>query len=158
MSIKRIIALCVALFMAVTFISCSSASGDNGRLNIVTTNFALYDFARAVCGEECNVQMLISPGSESHDFEGTLSDMAIVEKTDLFVYIGGESEEWVNEMFDSMGKAADKIKKLRGMDLVEIYTEESLHEHDDHDHEDHGHGTEDEHIWTSIPNAITIME
>jgi zinc transport system substrate-binding protein len=44
------------------------------------------------------------------------------------------------------------------MDLVEIYTEESLHEHDDHDHDDHGHGTEDEHIWTSIPNAITIME
>ena len=158
MSIKRIIALCVALFMAVTFISCSSASGDNGRLNIVTTNFALYDFARAVCGEECNVQMLISPGSESHDFEATLSDMAIVEKADLFVYIGGESEEWVDSIFKSMGKTADAIKKIRSMDLVEIYTEESLHEHDDHDHDDHGHGAEDEHVWTSIPNAITIME
>ena len=142
--------------MLLSFVSCVKNKEDDGRLSIVTTNFVLYDLARAVCGEECNVQMLISPGSESHDFESTLSDMAIVEKADLFVYIGGESEEWVGEMFDSMGKSADKIKKLRGMDLVEIYTEESLHSQDDHD--DHDHGTEDEHIWTSIPNAITIME
>ena len=159
MSIKRIIALCVALFMAVTFISCSSASGDNGKLNIVTTNFALYDFARAVCGDSCNVTMLISPGSESHDFEATLTDMAVIEKADLFVYIGGESEEWVDSIFESMGKKADAIKKIRSMDLVEIYTEEELPGmgHDDHDH-DHRGGTPDEHVWTSIPNAITIME
>jgi len=137
--------------MLLSFVSCAKSGNDDGRLSVVTTNFALYDLARAVCGEECNVQMLISPGSESHDFEATLSDMAIVEKADLFIYIGGESEEWVNDMFGSMGKSADGIKKLRAMDLVEIYTEESLHGHDDH-------GTEDEHIWTSIPNAITIME
>ena len=158
MSIKKIICFILAVLLLLPFSSCSKTVEDDGRLSVVTTNFALYDLARAVCGEECNVQMLISPGSESHDFEATLSDMAIVEKADLFVYIGGESEEWVNEMFGSMGKSADKIKKLRGMDLVEIYTEESLHDHDDHDHDDHGHGTEDEHIWTSIPNAITIME
>lgn len=158
MSIKKIICFVLAVLLLLPFASCSKTVEDDGRLSVVTTNFALYDFARAVCGEEYNVQMLISPGSESHDFEATLSDMAIVEKADLFVYIGGESEEWVNEMFDSMGKSADKIKKLCGMDLVEIYTEESLVGHDDHDHDDHGHGTEDEHIWTSIPNAITIMK
>lgn len=155
MSIKKIICFALAACMLLSFVSCVKSGEDDGKLSVVTTNFALYDLARAVCGEECNVQMLISPGSESHDFEATLSDMAIVEKADLFVYIGGESEEWVSDMFESMGSSADKIKKIRGMDLVDIYTEESL---PGIGHDDHGDGTEDEHIWTSIPNAITIMK
>ncbi len=155
MSIKRILSFILLSVMLIGLVSCVKSGEDDGRLSVVTTNFALYDLARAVCGEECNVQILISPGSESHDFEATLSDMAIVEKADLFIYIGGESEEWVSDMFESMGSSADKIKKIRGMDLVEIYTEEPL---PGLGHDDHGDSGEDEHIWASIPNAITIME
>ncbi len=155
MSIKRIFILLLAFVSAVSLVSCASPATDDGRLSIITTNFALYDLARAVCGEECSVQMLISPGSESHDFEATLTDMASIEKADLFIYIGGESEDWVDGVFESMGKSADKIKKIRAMDLVEIYTEEAL---PGMGHDAHDHGTPDEHIWTSIPNAIAIME
>ena len=67
-------------------------------------------------------------------FEATLSDMAIVEKADLFVYIGGESEEWVGEMFDSMGKSADKIKKLeKKLERVNYQFEEDRISQDEYD-------------------------
>lgn len=157
MKTKRFPAILLILFLTISLFSCANTKEDDGKLSIVTTNFALYDFARAVCGESCNVEMLISPGSESHDFEATLADMAKIADADLFVYIGGESEEWVDSAFESMGKTADKIRKIRAMDLVELYHEEEFPDHD-HDHDHNESLLYDEHVWTSIPNAITIME
>ena len=73
--------LCAALCFPLT--SCGGGAGtDDGPLTVVATNFALYDFARAVCGDACDVRMLLSPGSESHDFEATLEDIALLAETD----------------------------------------------------------------------------
>ena len=139
------------------FTACGTNSiANDGKITVVATNFALYDFARAVCGDACDVRMLLSPGSESHDFEATLADIALLAETDVFVYVGGESEEWVPDVLEAAGKS--DVVQVRAIDLVETYVSagtESGHEHS----EDDGHHHEtDEHIWTSIPNAIKIME
>lgn len=159
MKTKRILSVFLtALTLLLPLSACANTSDGDSRISIVTTNFALYDLARAVCGDGCKVEMLISPGSESHDFEATLTDMAKIADADLFVYVGGESEEWVDGVFESMGKSADGIRKIRALDIVSTYTEEELPGLS-HDHGDHGdHGTIDEHVWTSIPNAVAIME
>ena len=154
---RRILAGLLAAVFCGSFTACGTNSvTSDGKLTVVATNFALYDFARAVCGDTCDVRMLLSPGSESHDFEATLADIALLAETDVFVYVGGESEEWVPDVLEAAG-AAD-VTQVCAIDLVETYINagtESGHEHS----EDDGHHHEiDEHVWTSIPNAITIME
>ena len=154
---RRILAGLLAAVFCGSFTACGTNSvASDGKLTVVATNFALYDFARAVCGDTCDVRMLLSPGSESHDFEATLADIALLAETDVFVYVGGESEEWVPDVLEAAG-AAD-VTQVCAIDLVETYINagtESGHEHS----EDDGHHHEiDEHVWTSIPNAITIME
>lgn len=155
--IKRILAGLLAVLFCGMFTACGTNSiANDGKITVVATNFALYDFARAVCGDACDVRMLLSPGSESHDFEATLADIALLAETDVFVYVGGESEEWVPDVLEAAGKS--DVVQVRAIDLVETYVSagtESGHEHS----EDDGHHHEtDEHIWTSIPNAIKIMD
>ncbi len=154
---RRILAGLLAAVFCGSFTACGTNSiANDGKLTVVATNFALYDFARAVCGDTCDVRMLLAPGSESHDFEATLADVALLAETDGFVCVGGESEEWVPDVLEAAG--ASDVTQVRAIDLVETYINagtESEHEHS----EDDGHHHEtDEHIWTSIPNAIAIME
>ena len=154
---KRIFSGLLAAVFCGFLTACGTNSISNdGRTTVVATNFALYDFARAVCGDSCDVRMLLAPGSESHDFEATLADIALLAETDVFVYVGGESEEWVPDILEAAG--ASEITQVRAIDLVETYLTAGTVS-DDHEHSaDDGHHHEtDEHIWTSIPNAITIM-
>lgn len=153
---KLISLVLCALFIVLSLASCAPASEDDGKIKVVTTNFAVYDFARAVCGDDASVMMLLTPGSESHDFEATLEDVAKIADADIFVYVGGESEAWVEGVFDSIGSAADSITKIRAMDVVELC--EADHDHEDGEDHDHENGEADEHVWTSIPNAIALIE
>lgn len=139
------------------------------RLNVVSTIFPGYDFAREIGGDNVNLTMLLPPGSESHSFEPTPQDIITIQNCDVFLYVGGESDAWVNEILESM-KPSD-MKVISMMDLVEIVEEESKegmeedhdHENDsDHDHDvDDSHGEEaeyDEHVWTSPVNAMLITK
>lgn len=146
--------LCFSLVFSL-FSACAHPSEDDGRVRVIATNFAMYDFARAVCGDDADVTMLLTPGSESHDFEATLEDVAKIAEADVFVYVGGESDAWVDGVFESIGSASDGIVKIRAMDVVDACTVD--HDHAVTDDHDHGHET-DEHVWTSIPNAISIIE
>ncbi len=147
------------------------------KASIISTGFIGYDLARAVTGDASQVRMLLKPGSEAHGFEPTPQDIIDIKSADLFIYVGGESEEWVTELLADNDIPSDKI--LRLMDVVELKEEElaegmtaSEHHHDhgeteeDHDHEDteedehheHKEVEYDEHIWTSVPNAIKLTE
>ena len=143
---------------------------DISRLNIVATIYPQYDFAREITGGSANVTMLLPPGAESHTYEPAPQDIIAIQNCDLFVYVGGESDVWINDILDSMGDKAPETLKL--MDCVTTVEEETVegmeneHEHedadsDDHDHEDVDHEHEeveyDEHVWTSPANAIKIV-
>ncbi len=149
----RILSLFLTLFCLP---SCGTNSVKNdGRVTVVATNFALYDFARAVCGDVCDVRMLLAPGTESHDFEATLADIALLAETDVFVYVGGESEEWVPEILETAGATA--VTRIRAIDLVETHLVEEVEGHSADDGHDHSHEV-DEHVWTSIPNAVILID
>jgi len=157
--LKRIFTGLLAVLLCGAFTACGEKPHVyDGKITVVATNFALYDFARAVCGDSCDVRMLLSPGSESHDFEATLEDIALLAETDVFVYVGGEGEEWVPDVLEAAG--ASDVVQVRALDLVETYITagtESGHENEHSEDDGHHHET-DEHVWTSIPNAITIMD
>ena len=133
---------------------------EDNKLNIITTNFPPYDFVRQIGQDKVNVKMLLKPGEESHSYEPTPKDIKDIQNSDLFIYIGGENESWINDILNSMGdNKPDTLKLLETVPTVEEEIVEGMEdEHEEeHNHTEHNH-TIDEHIWTSPKNAIIIVE
>lgn len=129
----------------------------NKDINIVTSNFAGYDAVRAVLGNNDEVEMLIEPGVDAHSFELSPSDVTRIMEADLLVYVGGESEKWVEDVLQTNKKPAEQTLKL--MDLVEPkMEEETLATKEAHATHDAAESEYDEHIWTSPINMIKIVE
>ena len=137
-------------------------SGGEGRLSIVTTIFPPYDFARAITGGLADVSMLIDPGAEVHSFDPTTDDMIAIQNCDVFIYIGGENDAWVDTVLGAMDTEGKTIIRL--MDAVAPVEEETVEgmqteEHAHAESEEHGEEPEyDEHIWTSPANAILMID
>ena len=149
-------------------------STENEKLSAVATIFPQYDFLRAIGGDHLDIHMLLSPGAESHSFEPTPGDMITVSECDLFAYVGGDSDAWVETILDSVDTSNKEVVTL--MDCVDTVAEETVegmethghahdhededtdHDEDSHDHEDESHGEQDEHVWTSPKNAMRIVQ
>jgi zinc transport system substrate-binding protein len=178
--LKRYILIALAAVLCV--LGCkqdnkNAAGNTDGGINITTTIFAPYDFVRNIAGDRVNLTMLLPPGSESHSFEPSPRDIITIQNSALFIYVGGESDDWVERILKSMDK--DKNKTLALMDVVDIVEEEIVEgmeeEEDEHDHDSDGNfftrlinkifGREheeeaeyDEHVWTSPQNAVLIVK
>ena len=159
---KKFLSFALSLFIVFTALfslsSCSSekseSKDDSGKISVVTTIFPYYDFTRSIAGDKADIKLLLSPGSEPHSYEPSPSDIVAIENCDIFIYNGGESDEWVESVLDSIENK--NMKVMRMMDYADLLYEQSV-DHDEHNHEDeheHEHGEEyDEHIWTSVKNA-----
>ena len=146
-SIKR----ATAVLLVITILAWSPAFAEGeGTINIVCTSFPCYDFVRAVAGDSANIHLLIKPGMEVHSFDPMPSDIVAIMESDLFVYIGGESDAWVLDILESMDADATKIVRL--FDCVEALEAEN-HEHGHEDAHEY-----DEHIWTSPVNACAMVK
>lgn len=134
------------------------------ELSIVTTIFPQYDFTKQIVADKANVEMLLKPGAESHSYEPTPQDIIKIQKSDLFIYLGGENDAWIEGILDSMGNEAPDT--LRLIDLVNTLTEEVIegmdHAHSaktQQNHTDLKHEHEvDVHVWTSPIKVIEIVE
>lgn len=173
---KRIISLLLALALSLSLAACAAPAekADGGKLQIVTTLFPYYDFARAIAQDRADVTLLLSPGREAHSFEPTPLDAVTISEADVFLYNGGEGEYWVESMLDAAGEHIAVASRM--MDYVDALDEEYVegmqgadgHDHDhehgshdhDHDHEEDEHDSDeieyDEHIWTSPKNAVVL--
>lgn len=131
---------------------------EEEKLSIVTTNFPAYDFAKQVAGEDADVRMLLKPGAESHSYEPTPEDIITIGKSDLFIFTGGDSDEWVEDILESMKKAPKAT--FRMMDQVDLYEEElseGMQPEEEEEEEDEEGPEMDEHVWTSPANAAEIV-
>jgi zinc transport system substrate-binding protein len=138
------------------------AGTSNGKINVVATIFPPYDFAREIAGDRVNLTMLLPPGAESHSFEPTPQDIIKVQNCDVFIYVGGESDAWVERILESMDTSRMSIVSL--MDCVEVVEElvvegmqDEEEDEDGHDHEHEEEAEYDEHVWTSPRNAKLIV-
>lgn len=148
---KRAALILLAVFLLLPALHGCGNAGNGGGFSIVTTIFPVYYFARAVVGDRGNVTNLLRPGEETHSYEPTPADIIKIKNADVFIYIGGESDTWVDTVLSSLDTSGMKIVTL--IDSVTPIEEEDGHEHE-HGHE-HGY---DEHIWTSPPNAVRMTE
>lgn len=150
---KRVIAAALVLLL---LCGCAPRQSENG-LSVVATVFPAYDFARAVAGENAQVQMLLDPGTEVHTYDPSPEDILKIENADVFIYTGGDSDVWVDKVLSTINTENKKI--IRMTDHSELIyghgEDEHTHEHDNHDHS-HKHGA-DEHVWLSPDNAKSIV-
>ncbi|MDR2149245.1 MAG: zinc ABC transporter substrate-binding protein [Spirochaetaceae bacterium] len=115
----------------------------DGKTNVVTTIFPPYDFVREIAGDKVNLTMLLPPGAESHSFEPTPQDIIKIQNADVFIYVGGESDAWVERILKSMDTSRMSIISL--MDCVAVVEEEIVEGmQDEEEGHDHGHSHEEE--------------
>ena len=90
----------------------------------MTTIFPQYDFVRQIAGDNVEVSMLLKPGEETHSYEPTPQDILKIQNCDLFIYVGGENDEWVEDILDSID--TEHIRLLRLIDCVDTVNEEHV--------------------------------
>lgn len=172
---KKVIALLLALVIATSLLAgCGRQNDPTGdtktdQLSIVTTIFPEYDWVREILGDKADsaeLTMLLDNGVDLHSYQPTADDIIKISNCDLFIYVGGESDEWVD---DALKEATNKnMKDINLLDVLGnfVKTEETVEgmQEEEHDHEDtdehddaEDHEEEkDEHVWLSLKNAETL--
>jgi zinc transport system substrate-binding protein len=131
------------------------AMGGDGKINVTVTNFPPFDFVRQIAGDKVNLNLLLPPGAESHSFEPSPRDIITVQNSDIFIYVGGESDVWVDRILESMN--TDKMKILAMIETVDAVEEEIVEGMEEEDEEEGEETAYDEHVWTSPRNAMLIV-
>ncbi len=173
---KAISLLVVIVLLTSGLTACGSddrhPAQESGKFQIVTTIFPEYDWVMQILGDnpaKAEVTMLLDNGVDLHSFQPTAADILKISTCDLFIYVGGESDEWVEDalqeatnqemivvnLLDALGDAVKEEEVIEGMQ------EEDEHEHegedDDRDHEE-DEVEYDEHVWLSLKNATALLE
>lgn len=154
--------LCCMILAAALIASalCSCGGADtadrSGKPLIVCTVFPAYDFARQVLGGTDNFElmMLLKPGSEVHSYEPSPKDIINIKRCDVFVYTGGESDEWVRNILGSIDTS--EIEVVSMTDCVDALREEIVEGMEEEPGEKDDGPAYDEHVWTSPVNAQKI--
>lgn len=173
---KKIIAAATALLVAAgMFTGCGAsekptAQGD--KLKIVTTIFPEYDWTREILGdqsERAEATMLLDNGVDLHSYQPTADDLIKIAECDLFIYVGGESDGWVESALASTSNPDRAVINLidtlgDSVKLEEVVEGMQETEHDHEEDEDHAHDADeqeaetDEHVWLSLGNAQAVCQ
>lgn len=166
---KKITALLLALFMLVGALAGCGKQNDTNqtdKLSIVTTIFPEYDWVREILGEKADnaeITMLLDNGVDLHSYQPTADDIVKISDCDLFIYVGGESDEWVEDALRNAANGNMKVINLLEVLGDSVKTEEIVEgmqeaEHEHEDAEEHEHEEEaDEHVWLSLKNAKMLV-
>ncbi|MDR2535372.1 MAG: metal ABC transporter substrate-binding protein [Treponema sp.] len=158
---RKILALIAVLFAGLGLIQCEKrgvsryAVPENDKITVATTIFPPFDFTRAIAGDMVNLFMLLPPASESHSYEPTPQDIIKIQNCNIFIYGGGESDAWVQEILESIDNS--KMERIALMETVEA-AEEFIAEGMQKEDENQGEPEYDEHVWTAPKNAKRIVK
>ena len=157
---KKLICILVSAVIIASLCACSNtAKTENDGLKIVCTAFPQYDYIKNILGTDDGLTLLLDDGADLHSYEPTAQDIIAIGSSDLFVYIGGQSDKWVDGAIVSANNP--DLKSVAVMDLVDTLEEEYVAgmEREQHKHVDAHNGDhteEDEHVWLSLKNAAKI--
>jgi zinc transport system substrate-binding protein len=154
--------LCVLSLPALFFIlvpgkTVSTEAAKEAPIKIMATIFPLKEFSQAVLGDKGEVYMLLPPGAEIHSWQPKPSDLVKLSTADLFVYIGGGLEPWVEDILRSVRNPNLKIVEAsKGLSLLNEGGESERHEHAAS--AAHGRETFDPHVWLDFGNDERIVD
>ncbi len=150
---KRMLALTAALTLALA--GCGPKQQDS-KIEIVAAIFPEYDWVRQIVGEDdtVNVTLLIADGVDPHSFQPSVVDMVTVSESDLLIFGGGESDQWLGKLI-----AESKNEKQRVIQLLPLLGEDARQEEIVDGMQSESDGDElDEHVWLSLSNAARFCQ
>lgn len=148
---KKLLSILMCAMLMLCTAGCTSEKNtENQKLQIVTTIFPLYDFARQVGGERVEVTLLLPSGAEVHSYEPSPQDIIKIKDSDLFINLGMDADPWTDAVIASPDTKPRNI--FSAMECVELLGEEHSHDHSSE------MALYDQHIWTSVENAAEIAE
>ena len=166
---KKYISILLAIaLLAGVLTGCSGIGDSNDKISIVTTIFPEYDWVMQIMGEkaeEADITLLLDSGVDLHSYQPTAADMIKISSCDIFIYVGGESDSWVEDTLENVTNkdmVVINLLEVLGEDIVkeEEFVDGMEHEHhedEEHHSEEHGHA-DDEHVWLSLKNAKIICK
>lgn len=155
--IKRSISIILCLLLTCSlFVGCSSKKDDEG-FDIICTVFPIYDWVRQCLKDidGVSVALLVDNGTDPHSYNATAEDIATITSCDMMIYVGGESDKWVETALSNATKPTPTT--LRLLDMMENRAH-GEHGHGEICEEEHDHsiGAYDEHVWLSLKNASML--
>ena len=147
------ILLCTTMFCGCT--APAQQKTENEGLSVVTTVFPVYDWLRNITeGTDTEVTMLMQNGSDLHNFQPSAKDIITINDADMFVYIGGKSDEWTADVLREAKSSLESVSLMDSgrVSLVEDEVKEGMTVEEEEEPEN------DEHIWLSLQNAIKYTE
>jgi len=133
---------------------CKPQERPDGKLQVVTTLFPLYDFAKRIGGDQAKVTLLLPPGVEPHSFEPRPEDIVRVNHADVFVYTNPYMEPWAANILSGVDKG--KVAIVEGGKGIPLLPAPKGDEDEHSGEHEHHHGGMDPHIWLDFQNARTI--
>lgn len=162
---KKIISVMIALVTVLClFTACNGKTpADNtDGLNIVTTIFPIYDWVRNIADEEMehvNLTLLLDSGTDLHSFQPSAQDILNIIHADLFIYVGGESDKWVDDVLkqaDNPDMVVINLMEALGDRVKEEEVVGSMQEEEEEEEEEEAEF--DEHVWLSLKNAADLCD
>lgn len=166
----------------------NSAKESSKKLSVVATIYPQYDWLKNIIGDASqaiDLKLLIKNGTDLHSYKPSAQDIATIANADMVVYVGGESDEWIEKalaatpkegrvqvnLMEALGDRVKEEEVVEGMEHHhhhhhdgEEHAEEHEHEHhehaEEHEHEHHEHAEapeNDEHVWLSLKNADILV-
>ena len=125
-------------------------ASDENKVKVVTTIFPEYDWVKEIVGEKADdveLTLLLNNGVDLHSYQPSVKDIAKIQDADIFVYVGGESDEWVDDVLKNVKKPNQKVinllevlgDRVKAEEVVEGMEHEHHHDEHGHDHDEHGH-------------------
>lgn len=160
--LKKITAALLPLIIILTAMcACTETKDNTDKLKIVCTVFPYYDWAKNITegSENTELILLLDNGTDPHSFQPSAEDIVTISTADIFIYTGGESDSWVEDVLKTSENEDTLVLKLMDclesdrLYCVEENNEDNLHSHKDTDDSVH---TPDEHIWLSLKNAAEL--
>lgn len=162
---KKIITVLLSAAMIFSMTACSGTAkpgNDTDKIKVVTTVFPEYDWVREVAGKDASnidCTMLLDNGVDIHSFQPSAEDILKIKESDIFLYVGGESEEWVEDVLSDKSKTDQKVIKLMDLlkdDIKEEETVEGMQE-EEGEGEEEDEAEYDEHLWLSLKMAQKVV-
>ena len=158
---KKVCASLLVLALMTATLFTGAAFAEEKKLSVVTTIFPIYDWVREVAGEklaDIDLTLMLDNGVDLHSYQPTAQDILTIANSDLFIYVGGESDAWVEDVLN-----AAPSDNLRTISLVEamgedIKMEEEVEGMEPEVEEDEEEEEEaDEHVWLSLRSAQKLV-
>ena len=162
----------VALALSACGIDSNAKSLANKKVSVVATIYPQYDWLKNILGEyadKVDLKLLIKNGTDLHSYKPSAQDIAAIANADLVVYVGGESDEWIEKALEATPKAGrmqvnlmqvlgDRVKEEEVVEGMQAEEEAEEHEGEHHHHEHAEAPENDEHIWLSLKNAQILVK